>query len=75
MAKNATQQRIYREAKRMVDMEKLADFINDYRQFLHRQRVGYYSDRLMYLNRWLINDEQLQIDEYYAAHSPRKRKK
>lgn len=72
MAQNATQMRILREAKRMVRAEKIADFINDYRQFLHRQRVGYYSDRLMYLNRWLINDEQLQIDAYYAS---RKRKK
>ena len=72
MAQNATQARILREAKRMVFAEKIGDFINDYRQFLHRTRVGYYSDRLVYLNRWLINDEQLQIDAFYAS---RKRKK
>lgn len=75
MAQNATQQRILREARHMVSMEKLSDFINDYRQFFHRQRVGYYYDRLVYLNRWLINDEQQQIDEYYASHSVRKKKK
>ncbi len=75
MAQNATQARILREAKRMVFAEKVGDFINDYRQFLHRTRVGYYSDRLVYLNRWLINDEQLQIDAYYAGRgkkAPRK---
>ena len=74
MAQNATQARILREAKRMVRMEKLGDFINDYRQYIHRLRVGYYSDRLLYLNRWLINDEQLQIDAYYADHGKASRK-
>ena len=69
MAKNATQQRILREARRMVRMEKLTDFINDYRQFFHRQRVGYYSDRLVYHNRWLVNAEQQQIDAYYAGRA------
>ncbi len=66
MAMNATQARILREAKRMVRGEKLGDFLNDYRQFFHRLRVGYYHDRLIYLNRWLVNDEQLHIDAYYA---------
>ena len=74
MAQNATQTRILREAKRMVRMEKIGDFINDYRQYFHRQRVGYYSDRLMYLNRWLINDEQLQIDAYYAERGKSRKK-
>ena len=68
MAKNATGQRILREAEHMVNMEKLSDFINDYRQFFHRLRVGYYSDRLVYLNRWLVNDEQQQINEYYGIN-------
>ena len=74
MAQNATQTRILREAKRMVRMEKIGDFINDYRQYFHRTRVGYYSDRLMYLNRWLVNDEQLQIDAYYADRGKARRK-
>ena len=69
MAQNATQQRILREARRMVAAEKIGDFINDYRQFFHRLRVGYYSDRLVYLNRWLVNDEQQQIDAYYGSRS------
>ena len=69
MANSATQQRILREAKHMVNMEKWSDFINDYRQYFHRQRVGYYSERLIYVNRWLLNDEQQQIDEYYSTHS------
>lgn len=75
MAQNATQARILREAKRMVFSEKIGDFINDYRQFLHRTRVGYYSDRLVYLNRWLINDEQLQIDAYYAGRGKKTTRK
>ncbi len=63
---NATQDRIYREAQRMVSAEKISDFLNDYREFIRRLRVGYYSDRLVYLHRWLVNDEQQQIDEYYG---------
>ena len=73
MAQNATQTRILREAKRMVRAEKIGDFINDYRQYFHRMRVGYYSDRLMYLNRWLVNDEQQQIDAYYADRGKARR--
>ncbi|MBR5753387.1 MAG: hypothetical protein IKX83_02765 [Clostridia bacterium] len=72
MAQNATQTRILREAKRMVFAEKIGDFINDYRQYFRRQRTGYYSDRLVYLNRWLINDEQLEIDAYYADRKARR---
>ena len=72
MAKNATQMRILREARRMVRAEKIGDFINDYRQYFRRQRTGYYSDRLVYLNRWLINDEQLEIDAYYADRKARR---
>lgn len=71
MARNATQTRILREAKHMVNMEKISDFLNDYRQFFRRSRVGYYYDRLVLLNRWLLNDEQEQINAYYAS---RKRK-
>ena len=62
---NATQARILREARRMVSQEKLTDFLNDPRGFFRRLRMGYYSDRLISLNRWLVNDEQLQIDAYY----------
>ena len=71
MAVSPTQQRILREARRIVAGEKWADFLNDYRQFFHRLRVGYYYDRLVYVNRWLVNDEQQQIDAYYATKSKR----
>ncbi len=71
MAVTPTQQRILRESQRMVTAEKWADFLNDYRQFFHRLRVGYYDDRLVYLNRWLVNDEQQQIDAYYGAKPKR----
>lgn len=50
----------------MVSSEKISDFINDPREFFRRLMVGYYSDRLLFLNRWLLNDEQQQIDEYYG---------
>ena len=63
---NATQERILSEARRMVLSEKVADFINDPRDFLRRLMHGYYSDRLVQLNRWLLNDEQQQIDDYYG---------
>ncbi len=72
MARNATQERILQEAKHMVNLEKLSDFINDYRQFFHRVRVGYYSDRLILVNRWLLNDEQEQINAYYGSRNRRK---
>ena len=64
-----TQDRILRDAKRMVRAEKMSDFLNDYRQFIHRLRVGYYSDRLVFATRWLVNDEQRQIDKYYGRNS------
>lgn len=63
---NATQERILSEARRMVLSEKISDFINDPREFLRRLNHGYYHDRLVHLNRWLVNDEQQQIDEYYG---------
>ncbi len=63
---HTTQERILNEAKRMVFSEKVSDFINDPREFFRRLMVGYYSDRLLLLNRWLLNDEQQQIDEYYG---------
>lgn len=63
---NATQERILSEARRMVLSEKVSDCINDPREFVRRLTVGYYSDRLVQLNRWLLNDEQQQIDEYYG---------
>ena len=66
MAQSTTQQRILRDAKRIVRGEKLSDFINDPKQYFHRKRVGYYSDRLLFAARWLINDEQQQIDDYYG---------
>lgn len=65
-ASRTTEERLYDEAKRMVSSEKASDFINDPRQFFHRLSVGYYSDRLVLLHRWLVNDEQQQIDEYYG---------
>lgn len=65
-AGKATKNRIFRTARRIVAAEKFGDFMNDYRQFFHRLRVGYYYDRLVYVNRWLINDEQRHIDDYYS---------
>ena len=62
----STKQRLYDEARRMVAREKLGDFINDPRAFIHNLRVGYYNDRLVYIHRWLVNDEQEQINEYYG---------
>ena len=62
----ATKNRILDEARRMVLSEKVNDCINDPREFFRRLFVGYYSDRLVQLNRWLVNDEQQQIDEYYG---------
>ena len=72
MARNATQERILQEARHMVNIEKLSDFVNDYRQFFHRLRVGYYYDRLVMVNRWLLNDEQEQINAYYASRKKRR---
>ncbi len=66
MASYNTQRRILRDARKIVRGEMVADFVNDPKQFFHRRRVGYYSDRLAYAARWLINDEQQQIDEYYG---------
>lgn len=62
----ATKNRVLAEARRMVFSEKVSDCINDPREFFRRLLVGYYSDRLVQLNRWLVNDEQQQIDEYYG---------
>ena len=66
MASYKTQQRILQDARKIVRGKKVADLLNDPKQFFHRLRVGYYSDRLAYAARWLINDEQQQIDEYYG---------
>lgn len=71
MGKASTGLRILREAKRMVAAERWGDFINDYRQYFHRLRVGYYNDRLIYVNRWLLNDEQQEINDYYASKNAR----
>lgn len=60
-----TKQRILKDAKRMVRGEKVADFLNDPKAFFHRKRVGYYQDRYIYACRWLVNEEQQQIDSYY----------
>ena len=62
----STQQRILHDAKKIVRGEKIADLLNDPKQFIHRSRVGYYHDRFLYAARWLGNDEQQQIDEYYG---------
>jgi len=64
----STKRRLYDEAKRMVASEKVNDFINDPKEFIRRLRRGYYSDRLVYIHRWLVNDEQQQINEYYGIH-------
>jgi hypothetical protein len=64
----STEQRILNEARRMVRSEQVGDLVNDPRTFLHRLAHGYYSDRLVQYNRWLVNDEQQQIDEYYRHH-------
>ena len=61
-----TQQRILKDAKKIVRGEKIADFLNDPKQYFHRARVGYYYDRYLFAARWLINDEQQQIDDYYG---------
>ena len=67
MAKNiSAQQQLLKDARRMVRGEKVADFLNDPKQFFHRVRVGYYHDRFMFAARWVINDEQHHIDKLYA---------
>ena len=50
----------------MVRGEKFWDFINDPKEYFHRVRVGYYHDRFLFNARWLVNDEQQQIDAYYG---------
>lgn len=62
-----TKKRILKDARRIVRGEKVADFLNDPKQFIHRLRVGYYHDRYLFASRWLINDEQTQIDDYYIG--------
>ena len=66
---SSTKDRLYDEAKHMVASEKLADFMNDPKDFIRRLRMGYYSDRLIYIHRWLVNDEQQQINEYYGIQN------
>ncbi len=66
MRPRTTEDRIIAEAKNMVRGEKISDFVNDPRQFVRRLAMGYYSDRLVYHTRWLVNDEQQQIDAYYG---------
>lgn len=56
---------ILKDAKKIVRGEKLADLLNDPKQFFRRVRVGYYHDRYLFAVRWLINDEQRRIDKYY----------
>ena len=60
--RSAAKDRVFRQARRMVAMEKVNDFINDYRSFFHRQRMGYYDDRLIFIHRWLVADAR----QYYA---------
>lgn len=61
-----TKERILKDAKKIVRGEKIADFLNDPKQYFHRVRVGYYHDRYLLAARWLVNDEQQQLDEYYG---------
>lgn len=63
----STKARLLREAKRMVKSEKISDFLNSPREFFRRRRMGYYSDRLVQVHRWLVNDEQQAINEYYGV--------
>ena len=65
MAQLTAEQHIRKDARRMVRGEKVADFLNDPKQFFHRIRVGYYHDRYLLASRWLVNDEQQHIDDYY----------
>lgn len=64
----STKKRLYAEAKQMVASEKFSDFINDPREYIRRLRMGYYSERLVFIHRWLVNDEQQQINEYFGIH-------
>lgn len=68
MARNqlTTQQQILKDARRIVRGEKVADFLNEPKQFFHRVRVGYYHDRFLLASRWVLNDEQRRIDKFYA---------
>ena len=50
----STQQQILKDARRMVRGEKVADFLNDPKQYY------------LLAARWVLNDEQRHIDEYYA---------
>lgn len=61
-----TTQRILKDAKKIVRGEKVADFLNDPKQYFRRVRVGYYHDRYLLATRWLVNDEQQQLNGYYA---------
>ena len=61
----STEDRLYDEARRMVASEKAKDLLNNPREFIRRLRAGYYSDRLVLVHRWLVNDEQQQINDYY----------
>jgi hypothetical protein len=61
-----TEERILDEAQRMVRSEQVGDCFNDPKTFVHRLLHGYYEDRLVQYNRWLVNDEQQQIDDYYG---------
>ena len=61
-----TEQRIMKDARKIVRGEKLADLLNDPKQYFHRRKVGYYYDRFLFAARWLVNDEQQQIDDYYG---------
>lgn len=61
-----TRERILKDAKKIVRGEKVADFLNDPKQYFRRVRVGYYHDRYLLATRWLVNDEQQQLNGYYA---------
>ncbi len=61
-----TRERILKDAKKIVRGEKVADFLNDPKQYFHRVRVGYYYDRYLLAARWLVNDEQQHLDSYHG---------
>ena len=70
-----TKQNILKDAKKIVRGEKLADLLNDPKQYFRRRRVGYYHDRYLLATRWLINDEQQHIERYYQKLQKKQRRR
>lgn len=47
------QEELLEDAERMVRREKLANFLNNPRDFFRRLRSGYYDEKLVYALRWM----------------------